>query len=479
MTTKSLPLILSLCLALAACGRPDPQTIVRLGSAEPGAAVIPDDYVGLSYESKMLVPDGNGQYYFNVENKPLVTLFRTLGIRSIRIGGSSTDNPNDPLPSLADIDNFFRFAREVGVKVIYSVRLRDGDPDYARSVAALIQNKYSDRLDLFAIGNEPGYYKNAYEEELKPRWASIREAVNSAFPGARFCAPDDNPNPPLCSFMLDNFGSHIGLLTMHYYPGDCAYTNPFKVQDVSELIPFDPAVKRELLLSDDLHPKYEGVLKRMAPVFERAPYRLSETNSIWYGGLKDASDSYASALWALDYMYWWASRGSAGINFHTGDYVGGGDGTVVSRYATFVTEGDGFDVRPISYALKAFGEGAKGTLVPVQIDGETDRIDAYAAVRAGTVSITLINRRYGDEAQPRTVSIDLGACTPAGKASVLRLEAEGNDTAARTGVTLGRVPIRPDGTWDHPVRETLRPAKGSLTITLKPASAAVITLPVK
>ena len=476
---KTRTILIALGLALAACSQPAPQTTVSLGAADPSAAVIPDDYIGLSYESKMLVPNEEGKYYFNTENQPLVTLIKTLGIRNIRIGGSSTDNPHDPLPTLPDIENFFQFAREVGVKVIYSVRLRDGDPEYARGVAALVQNKFSDRLDYFAIGNEPGYYKNSYDGELKPHWAPVREAMNQAFPGARFCAPDDNPNPPLCNYMLDNFGEYIDLVTMHYYPGDCAYTNPFKVQDVSELIPFDPAVKRELLLSDELKPKYEGVLNRMAPVFARAPFRLSETNSIWYGGLKDASDSYASALWALDYMYWWASKGSVGINFHTGDYVGGGDGTVVSRYATFVTEGDGFDVRPISYALKAFGEGAKGALVPVEIAGETDQIDAYAAVRAGSVNITLINRQHGEQAAPRTVAIALGDYESAGKASVLRLEAEGNDIAAHSGVTLGRVPINADGTWNNPVRETIRPAKGILTVTLKPASAAVITVPVK
>ena len=469
--------VLGVLLCASACrNQGEPRTCIEIGTDQ--GSVIPDDFLGLSYESKMLVPSSEGKHYFNTGNRALLDVLKTLGIRNIRIGGSSTDNPNDPLPTLDDVDNFFAFAREAGVRVIYSVRLRDGDPEYARGVAALVQNKYSERLDYFAIGNEPGYYKD-YDGLLKPHWAPVQEAINQAFPGARFCAPDDNPNPPLCNYMLDNFGEKIGLVTMHYYPGDCAYTNPFKVQDVSELIPFDPAVKRELLLSDDMHPKYEGVLKRMAPVFERAPFRLSETNSIWYGGLKDASDSYASALWALDYMYWWASQGAVGINFHTGDYVGGGDGTVVSRYATFVTEGDGFDIRPISYALKAFTEGAKGALVDVDIEGDEAGLSAYATVRDGSVNVTVINREHGEQAAPRTIALDLSEYQPAGKAQLLRLEAEGNDIAAHEGVTLGGAPIRPDGSWNGAKRESISTRGGIVRLTLNPASAAVITIPVK
>ena len=465
-------------LCLASCKQSEAQTTLIPGTAAENAAVIPDDYLGLSYESKMLVPNEEGKYYFDTDNQALLNILKTLGIRNIRIGGSSTDNPNDPLPTLEDVDKFFQFAREAGVRVIYSVRLRDGDPEYARSVARLIQNKYSDRIDYMAIGNEPGYYKD-YDGLLKPHWAPIQQAINEVFPGVRFCAPDDNPNPPLCNYMLDNFGEKIGLVTMHYYPGDCAYTNPFKVKDVSELIPFDPAVKRELLLSDEMHPKYEGVLKRMAPVFERAPFRLSETNSIWYGGLKDASDSYASALWALDYMYWWASKGSVGINFHTGDHVGGGDGTVVSRYAAFVTEGEGFDVRPISYAIKAFNEGAKGALVDVAVEGDDAGLSAYATVRSGSINLTVINRQHGEEAAERSIAIDLGGYTPAGKAQLLRLEAPDNDIAAQQGVTFGQTHICPKGNWHNAVPKQVRVRRNQLRITLQPASAAVITIPVK
>ena len=45
------------------------------------------------------------------------------------------------------------------------------------------------------------------------------------------------------------------------------------------------------------------------------PYRLEEGNNFYNGGAKDVSDTYASAMWGLDYLYFWAAHGSQGINF--------------------------------------------------------------------------------------------------------------------------------------------------------------------
>ena len=39
-------------------------------------------------------------------------------------------------------------------------------------------------------------------------------------------------------------------------------------------------------------------------------FRIEETNSYFNGGAKDVSNTFASALWGLDYMHWWASHGA-------------------------------------------------------------------------------------------------------------------------------------------------------------------------
>src|ERR1700722_9162158 len=103
-----------------------------------------------------------------------------------------------------------------------------------------------------------------------------------------------------------------------------------------------------------------------------AMLRRYGVSTICTGGVEGASDSYASALWSIDYLYWWAEHGSNGLNFHTGDRAGGGDRSLPSRYAAFVTAGTGYDVRPLSYGMKVFDLGGHGRLVPVTVAAGDD-----------------------------------------------------------------------------------------------------------
>src|SRR4051812_30758658 len=58
---------------------------------EAPSVAIGSHFAGFSYEVRMLIPDEKGEHYFRAENKSLLTLFRTLGIKSLRIGGNTSD----------------------------------------------------------------------------------------------------------------------------------------------------------------------------------------------------------------------------------------------------------------------------------------------------------------------------------------------------------------------------------------------------
>ena len=49
-------------------------------------------------------------------------------------------------------------------------------------------------------------------------------------------------------------------------------------------------------------------------------YRLTEFND-YLVGVPGASNAFASALWALDYLHWWAAHAAAGVNFHNKQLV--------------------------------------------------------------------------------------------------------------------------------------------------------------
>ncbi|HEY4330602.1 MAG TPA: hypothetical protein VGN88_12760, partial [Phycisphaerae bacterium] len=147
----------TLLAALWAVARPAAADLQVLIHTDEAGAEISDDFLGLSYETAQVMPRADGSHYFSPGNKPLIALFRTLGVKSLRIGGNSVDRAETGLPVEGDIDSLFQFAKEAGVKVIYSVRLKDGEAAPAARTARYIAEHYGETLDCFAIGNEPSY----------------------------------------------------------------------------------------------------------------------------------------------------------------------------------------------------------------------------------------------------------------------------------------------------------------------------------
>ena len=72
----------------------------------PGNTISPD-FCGLSFETKMLLPNG-GQYFFRADNTELISLFKSLGVSSLRIGGNSADVPTVDIPTEPDLDQLLR-----------------------------------------------------------------------------------------------------------------------------------------------------------------------------------------------------------------------------------------------------------------------------------------------------------------------------------------------------------------------------------
>jgi hypothetical protein len=328
-------------LTVVACVAAEPITI-SVDPRQPGAKISANT-LGLSFETSLMLPNDKGVRYFRPDNKPLVELFKTLGVKSLRIGGNSVDAPEIPVPGQADVAALFEFASAADVKVIYSVRLQNGDPQSAVQIAKQIHDHYAATLESFAIGNEPGYYKNY--EVYRAKWSAIRDAIVAVFPKARFCGPDQNPSPELCRKMVRDFGGASGRLvqlTLHSYPFGCSYRNPGE-RDVTKLVPIDDAAARESMLAPAAYGTYEKIRQGIADAVAGTPvsFRLTETNSFWFSGIKGASDSYASALWGLDYLHWWTSHGAAGLNFHTGDRTGGAV-SLPCRYAAFVSSAQGY-----------------------------------------------------------------------------------------------------------------------------------------
>src|SRR5438067_12018835 len=105
----------------------DIPVAITVSAGRPGP-VVPADFAGLGFERGPLNPGNAGVsgYLFSASNASLITLFRNMGLRNLRIGGGSVENmipAGTGRDGFTGIDNLFAFAAAAGVRVIYSLRL--------------------------------------------------------------------------------------------------------------------------------------------------------------------------------------------------------------------------------------------------------------------------------------------------------------------------------------------------------------------
>jgi hypothetical protein len=477
---------------------------VSVATSNPDFVISPTS-IGLSYEIELLQPKKGELAYFRPDNKPLIAMFKTLGIKSLRLGGNTLDHNKKPGPNEDQLSSVFEFARAAGVKVIYSLRLKSNfndekdpflqeglikieDPviakyniDYAAKIAKFIRAEYADVLDCFSLGNEPYFYE---EWDLySSKWKGIHDAIVAVYPEATFCGPDQNHNPQLFENMVREFGNISGPLVklgQHTYPFGCAYKNPRNRAEGEELIPQDGVESRENMLSPSVYKGYEKIYKGVANAITDTDitYRLSESNTFSMSGLKGVSDSYASALWGADYLYWWAEHKAEGINFHTGDKTSGAG---LCKYAVFVTSDNGYEARPLAYGMKLFDLGGHGKMLPV--DNPSTDLAVYATLNDNIAAVTIINKEHGVEAEERVVEIKLDTKVDKSTAQILFLREGSNDIASGSAdMTLGGAQIKDDGSWDGqwaPLSKYGVVKGDCIEVTMPPASAAVVRVSIR
>ena len=451
---------------------------VTVDPSKPGFK-IPDDYAGLSYETQREEPGaGNGAYYFRADNTALINMFRTLGLKNLRIGGNTVDNLKVPIPTDADIDQLFGFARAAGVKVIYSFRLRNGgDPQATAAQAKYIADHYGDSLLCFSMGNEPDLFLHNWDS-YKKAWMPLYDAINAVVPNAKYIGPSltSNSVPYARDFARELFPTgKILYITQHEYAGGAGGAQK------------DPAHGIDLLLSKDWPNRvYQTYYDKFVPPLNGVPWRLEEANNFYNGGAKDISDTFASALWGLDYLYWYGSHGGQGVNFHNGDVVAAGQNSTECRYASFTSSPGGYFAHPLAYGTKLFNLGSKGAFVPATLNtaGNPINVVAYAVLGYDrNLYITLINKEHvypsmntdATMAPPpdADVTLDVGPGYTSGKVIALTAPA----VNAKQGVTIGGQPINDNGSFtENWSALPSAPSGGRVQIKLPATSAMIVKL---
>jgi hypothetical protein len=458
---------------LAAEARAQCPVTVTLAAQEASGAAIPADFIGLSFGMRALVRKNDGAHFFSPTNAQLITLFQNLGIRHLRVGGTSVEwPPETPIPGKVEIDRLFAFARAAQVsKVIYSLRLLETNADQHFAVtdgviARYIWYNYRPLLDCFAIGNEPDrgtiYTHDPAITNFASyllEWRRFAEAVRKQVPEATFGGPDagsGNIDWTTRFARAEKSKGRVAIITEHFYAGGAGRGKTPEQGIADMLSPAAEAANQRL---------YERMAK---PVLaDRLPYRFTETNDHYSGGVRGASDTFSGALWALDFLHWWAAHGTRGVDFHNTQWV---VNDVISRDSK-----GGLRINPKGYGLTAFDAGSHGNIDHITVSNP-DRVNlaAYSVSDATNHWVTLINKEHGSGA--RWADVMVAAPRLAASAAVMFLTAKTGDATATDGVTLGGRVITADAPWSGSWTALPAPQAGRYTVRVPATSAAIVRI---
>ena len=456
-----------------------PMTDASLTVTAAASGSIGPAFAGLSYEKSSLT-----EPLFSGSNSNLVGLFERLGSSILRIGGNSVDR-NVWAPAgagqtsgqiaPADVDALAAFLKATGWQCLYGINLGGSGPapytsgsftaattsTLAAEEVAYVSAQLGSSLLGIEIGNEPDLYGSSYYagstwtlSTFETVWQQFRAAIAAQTPGVTVTGPADASNESKWTVPFGQWAtkSNIALLTQHYYRGNGQSAS----STAANLITADPNLVSDLSI---LKAGSQGI---------GIPFRISECNSYYNGGADGVSDSYASSLWVIDYLFDCALGGASGVNLH-----GGGNGSGYTPIAD--SDGAVVEARPEYYGMLFFTLAGQGTLLTATLNAGSLNATAYA-VKSSSGAINLIVNN-----KDLTNNLDLSIQLPQSASSATLLEmtqlssgASAPDLTATGGVTVQGASVATDGSFSPAAPYTLNPSGATLDCYVPALSAVLI-----
>jgi hypothetical protein len=456
--------------------RPAPLAVSVSADASHPGMTVGQEFLGLSFEVSSL-----RQIAGYAGGGDLVALLRSLGPGVLRFGGVSADtqvawtDAETPRPAWAlhvleagDLRELANLAAESGWHVLLTIGFGHYEPEAAAREAAAAKAALGPWLQGIELGNEP----NAYAlHGLRPEpWTFIqydeqvtayRNAIEAAAPGIPLDGPDTSGSSAYESWGLDEaIDQKPALLTGHHYPLGCAEQPP-------------PSIER--LLSPKIRQREGTSVRRYVAIARQSevPFRMDETNSVSCGGVAGISNTFASALWATNYLSQAMSMGVSGVNLHGNPANCNGYSPVCAPTPEALAAG-ALGAQPVWYALLLARELIGERPIPASISAPAKPNVVVTAFIApdGARRFVVVD---DDPPKSRNVAIRLHVGGGFGGASILSLTAP--SPTSLSGVRLGGVAVALNGTWSAPSRLPVAPNRhGVITVQLNPSNAALLTV---
>jgi hypothetical protein len=452
------------------------QETITVTSGDNGH--IDNSFLGFHYEKQIM--QGT---MFRTQNTNLINIYRKLlGHKgTLRMGGNTNDTTHwcgiappgngtlsDCITS-GDVDEFAAFVKAIGWRVIYDVNEKS-TPVATYLPLSVAEAQYAthalgSNLWGFEYGNEP-----ANNSAYFTNWDNFYNALG---PDATYIGPagaNFTLNSPFA--MMD--GSRAALLTSHYYisggtaPGVTVDTMLASLDQGSTTL---TTLQNNCASAVELAKTYVSGTHR---------WRNAEANNYSGGGASGISDTFASSLWVLEYLFTIAQCGGQGVdivndvfNNNTFGYVPiyagvpGGTDILVNNGPNVV------EIRPEFYGLVLWERIANGTIenaTPMGLAG--NGFHSYAInENDGSYAVVLANNSETD-----AISATVTLPRQFAGASYMTLTAPALNSTA-PNVTLGGSEIGVDGSWAPRMRLLPLTMSGqAVTVTVNPASAVWINL---
>lgn len=470
-------------------------------AAAPGAAPIPADYVGVSMEYNTVTAyEGMPPSGVNPVFARLIRNLSPRGAPVIRIGGDSTDWTWWPMAGMSrppGVDNDLTaqwsgkaqaLARSARARLILGLNLEADSTALAGMEAQQLQATIGRRwIDAFEVGNEPQLYPrlpwyrlpNGRPQAGRPRSYSLSDYAKE-FAGIGSAVPDAPlAGPSIGHSWIDQMGSFIKsaprlrIVTFHAYAINASGA-AFRGRNCSTAVsdPSHPTVST-LLAPFAAEGLTRGLPQLVTLAHRRGlSFRVDELNAITCAGTPGVSDTFASALWALNTLFAFAEVGVDGVNIHTWR---GSAGKLFGFSDT--AAGWSASVRPEYYGLLMFERAAPaGSRLLATTQTARAPMESWATI--GTdhrTRILLINHSL-TSAQPVRVQLPRPGSRPA---TLTWLRAP--SASAAGGVTLGcqsfAAPTFTGRLAGPACVRFLTPLAGGYDVRVPAATAALITVP--
>jgi hypothetical protein len=439
-------------------------------NANIAAIAVPSDFLGFSHEWGVAqtimgqTTTGVNQIYRKLVDTLSVSMGGPL---VLRIGGGSTDLSGPATPGT--VVPFAELAQASNVKFILGVNLGANDLGLAEQQAGIFTSGIpSAALVGLEIGNEPdGYSSNgfrpstySYSDFLSQYQAWAKGVSTVTSPQAPIAGPTLGgvlPWEPYAQADVANSSLQASIVTQHKYVA-CYYAS-------------SPLPTNILLLPTSSTGSLGYFQTYVTAAHQvHARFRIGELNSICNGGQLGVSNSFSSALWAIDTMFEYANIGVDGVNWNTNADGGAYDlFHFISWENTFVLKG----VNPLYYGLLFFAEVA----------GQNAQLQHTSTLSAANIKVWVTKDSLGhahlvvinkEPSVTGNVQITLVGYS---SGTISRLTASSYE--ATSGITIGGQTY--DGSTDgtlqgSPQTQAIYPVEGVWTIPVASMSALSVDL---